>query len=273
MKLSCKVIEDILPMYYDKVCSEETKVLVEQHLQECPHCSKIMDDLADDFVIEAEKPDDIKPLKRLQKSYMKKKMFAIIAIILVVAMLPIVFVFGNWRGEQRVSNQYAPDFSQEEAIAYANEFMACLVNADYAKAYTYWDIELEKKDLLSGNLFEEDDLANFETDGLKKFCDGGETLEKMGGFESFTLKNVYEDYDYSSNTEEYNISYTVRFDGKDEGFGLTISKNGISSLRSGGGLIRHPLTHITLWVQWVVDDYTGSYYDRELGEWVDAESD
>lgn len=269
MKLSCKVVEDLLPMYYDKVCSEETTALVEEHLKSCPDCCHILTDLRGEIEIPAEKPDDIKPLKRLQKSYMKKKMCAIIAIILVVAMLPIVFVFGNRRGEQRVSNQYTPDFSQEEAVAYANEFMACLVNADYAKAYAYWDIEREKKDLLSGNLFEEDDLTNFEADGLKKFCDGGEALEKMGGFESFALKIVYADFDYSNNTEEYNISYTVRFDGKDEGFALTVSKKGISSLRAAGGLIRHPLTHITLWVQWVVDDYTGSYYDRELGEWVD----
>ena len=42
MRLSCKVIEDILPMYYDGVCSEESAALVEGHLKECPHCSHIL---------------------------------------------------------------------------------------------------------------------------------------------------------------------------------------------------------------------------------------
>ena len=38
MKLSCKVIEDMLPMYYDGVCSDESAALVEEHLKECPEC-------------------------------------------------------------------------------------------------------------------------------------------------------------------------------------------------------------------------------------------
>ena len=38
MKLSCEVIKDLLPLYYDKVCSEETKVIVEEHLNECENC-------------------------------------------------------------------------------------------------------------------------------------------------------------------------------------------------------------------------------------------
>ncbi len=29
MKLSCDVINDLLPLYYDEVCSEETKKIVE----------------------------------------------------------------------------------------------------------------------------------------------------------------------------------------------------------------------------------------------------
>ena len=33
MKLPCKVIEDMLPMYYDKVCSQESAALVEEHLR------------------------------------------------------------------------------------------------------------------------------------------------------------------------------------------------------------------------------------------------
>jgi len=34
MKLSCKVIEDILPMYYDGVCSKESAALDEDQLYE-----------------------------------------------------------------------------------------------------------------------------------------------------------------------------------------------------------------------------------------------
>ncbi|MCM0647230.1 DUF3955 domain-containing protein [Clostridium swellfunianum] len=38
MRLSCEVIRDLLPLYYDKVCSKESSLLVEEHLTNCPQC-------------------------------------------------------------------------------------------------------------------------------------------------------------------------------------------------------------------------------------------
>ena len=67
MKLSCKVIEDMLPMYYDGVCSEESAALVEEHLKECPHCSHILSELRSDIATPKKNVDDIKPLKKIQK--------------------------------------------------------------------------------------------------------------------------------------------------------------------------------------------------------------
>ena len=177
----------MLPMYYDKVCSEESAALVEEHLKDCPHCSQMLSDLRDDIDIQEKKVDDIKPLKKLQKSYKKMCLGWLIAILCVLVLIPFAFLLGSQQGEQR---EQIVDYTKEEAIAYANDFMACLVNGDYAKAYAYWDIEGEKKDLLRGNLFVDEDLVNFESDGLKKFCEGGEKLETMGGFESFEFVNI-----------------------------------------------------------------------------------
>jgi predicted anti-sigma-YlaC factor YlaD len=39
MKTNCKIIEDLLPLYIDEVCSDESKRLVEEHLEECDACS------------------------------------------------------------------------------------------------------------------------------------------------------------------------------------------------------------------------------------------
>ena len=36
--LSCKMIEDILPLYVDGVCSEESRAAVEEHLAQCESC-------------------------------------------------------------------------------------------------------------------------------------------------------------------------------------------------------------------------------------------
>lgn len=269
MKLSCKVIEDMLPMYYDKVCSKESTALVEGHLKDCPHCSQLLSDLRVDIDTQEKKVDDIKPLKKIQKSYKKMRLGWLIALLCILILAPVAFLIGNQRGEQK---EHAVDYPKEEAIVYANRFMACLVDGDYAKAYAYWDIEGEKKDLLDGKLFGEEDLATFESDGLKKFCAGGEKLEAMGGFESFEFVEISKpSYANSFGTEDYFISYTVKFGGKEESFGVNVTKYGINAISAGGGLIRHPLSHLTLWVQWVVDDYKGQYYDFDLGTWVDKE--
>ena len=37
-KLSCAVVQDLLPLYVDGVCSDESKRLVEAHLAECADC-------------------------------------------------------------------------------------------------------------------------------------------------------------------------------------------------------------------------------------------
>ncbi|MCD7760161.1 MAG: zf-HC2 domain-containing protein [Clostridiales bacterium] len=38
MKLSCDVMDDLLPLYADGACGQETAALVEAHLADCPRC-------------------------------------------------------------------------------------------------------------------------------------------------------------------------------------------------------------------------------------------
>ena len=42
MKIDCNVIRDLLPLYADGACSEESRVMVEEHLQECQSCSDLL---------------------------------------------------------------------------------------------------------------------------------------------------------------------------------------------------------------------------------------
>lgn len=43
MKIPCGVIKDLLPLYHDDVCSEESKDIVEAHLSECDDCRSYYD--------------------------------------------------------------------------------------------------------------------------------------------------------------------------------------------------------------------------------------
>ena len=42
MKLNCNVIRDLLPLYADQICSEESRGLVEEHLTDCSDCSTLL---------------------------------------------------------------------------------------------------------------------------------------------------------------------------------------------------------------------------------------
>ena len=40
MKLSCDIVQDLLPLYEDDLCSQATREAVEEHLRECETCGK-----------------------------------------------------------------------------------------------------------------------------------------------------------------------------------------------------------------------------------------
>ena len=48
---SCGIIRDLLPLYYDSVCSKESRQAVEEHLHTCPACQKELQKLTNDLII------------------------------------------------------------------------------------------------------------------------------------------------------------------------------------------------------------------------------
>ena len=44
-KIQCAVIRDLLPLYYDGICSDETKKLVEGHIASCDECKTELESL------------------------------------------------------------------------------------------------------------------------------------------------------------------------------------------------------------------------------------
>ena len=73
MNLPCKVVEDLLPMYYDCLCSEESATLVERHLKTCPGCSHMLAQLRTEFETSEKAVDDMKPLAAIQEKWQKSK--------------------------------------------------------------------------------------------------------------------------------------------------------------------------------------------------------
>ena len=45
MKITCNIIEDLLPLYVDDMVSEDSRQLVEEHLKTCPACRKMQEEM------------------------------------------------------------------------------------------------------------------------------------------------------------------------------------------------------------------------------------
>ena len=92
MKISCKVIEDLLPLYHDDICSPESKALVDEHLEICESCKHILNSMEGEFELSQEDHVGKEALKGIQTKVKKNNRKAIlkgIAITLAVLILGI----------------------------------------------------------------------------------------------------------------------------------------------------------------------------------------
>ena len=91
-QVNCDVIQDLLPSYSDKISSEATNKLVEEHLKTCEKCKEIFKNMNQDSNIEIVENLD-KQIDYLKK-YKRKKIETIyIAVMTTIAVIFGIFLF------------------------------------------------------------------------------------------------------------------------------------------------------------------------------------
>ncbi|MBQ8297772.1 MAG: zf-HC2 domain-containing protein [Ruminococcus sp.] len=65
--MKCKIIQDLLPLYCDKLTSQESNEEIENHLQGCDECTEIYESMKQKEDIPKAEDKDIKPLKKVKK--------------------------------------------------------------------------------------------------------------------------------------------------------------------------------------------------------------
>ena len=96
MKISCDVVTDLLPLYHDGVCSQSSKKLVAEHLNECESCRVLlrkMNNTTIDNSIKAERQEVIMhQAKALRMRYIQNIGTVIFAGILLLSILTCAIV-------------------------------------------------------------------------------------------------------------------------------------------------------------------------------------
>ena len=48
-KKNCKIVQDLLPNYIEKLTNDETNIFIEEHLKECEECRNILENMKNDL--------------------------------------------------------------------------------------------------------------------------------------------------------------------------------------------------------------------------------
>jgi len=70
MKLPCAVVRDLLPVYTEKLVEQETRELIDQHLEECDACRQILSEMKEEPTTPIE---TAKPLQNLKKQIRRQR--------------------------------------------------------------------------------------------------------------------------------------------------------------------------------------------------------
>ena len=93
----CKIVQDLLPSYVDKVTNDVTNKLVERHLLECNECKKILEDMGEEIILD--KMNEKKEIDYLKKIKTKNriKTFLMVLIAIVISFYTIKYaLFSNY---------------------------------------------------------------------------------------------------------------------------------------------------------------------------------
>lgn len=125
----CKIVQDLLPNYIDKLTNEETSKYVEEHLNECEECRKILKNMQKEIEIN-QRPNEEKEVKYFKKYNRKLK-----TLITILGIVVIVFVMVVARRVVIISTlklKEAKSFNQENI---------------YLKTYTHSGESLSKSEI------------------------------------------------------------------------------------------------------------------------------
>lgn len=114
MKLNCNVVKDLLPLYHDGVCSQESQALVEEHLKGCEDCRAELRSLRGEIEVPHEAPDDLGALKTLGSSV--KRIRWICAALAAVLVLTAAVSGWDLLEKRRYQAKYQPFFDGQEAV-------------------------------------------------------------------------------------------------------------------------------------------------------------
>lgn len=152
-KRNCRIVQDLLPNYIEKLTNEETNSYIEEHLKECNECEKVLKNMQQELSTNSLKRDsrEINYIKKYSKK-LKILNFIIIIILSVALAVMTYFYFQFKNGYFRVSNAYYETIT--EGI-YPDTFYATIEEISDSVGYGVKEIKIKGLNINDKNHREE----------------------------------------------------------------------------------------------------------------------
>ena len=181
MDVTCNVIEDLLPLYADGICSEDSKTIIEHHTAVCAECRAKLDAMTVSLEKNEEPPKPENPFKKTRSHYVRLIVITLCIAALIVVPSVICSVL-------TVNETYDTGYSWS-TLKFENklrDFGRMIKKGDYRKALDtidfwnqggYSDDELsDLKDLWAEDMesyFAKNPIIKIKAEGEKGKCENG----------------------------------------------------------------------------------------------------
>ena len=163
MSKNCKIVQDLLPLYVEKISSNESNQFIENHLKDCNSCNEVLNILnKDEKVSKVAEKEAIKKFNLKLKHRNIKIIFISIFLIILIAFIGWYFLYANEYTIKYTDNLVKVVIPEDEGIDilinkknYKNA-NAILVKTDE----NIYDIYINVTQNILTKLFEDSDQSN-----------------------------------------------------------------------------------------------------------------
>lgn len=113
--LPCSLIQDLLSIYNDLVTSQESNILIEEHLKQCSECSEYLERIRENNHILLDKDEETRRYVLIGKKIRKRKKITIISVIFLF-LFALAFIYTMFCPVLVSGGSMAPTISNGEIV-------------------------------------------------------------------------------------------------------------------------------------------------------------
>lgn len=132
MKLSCQIVQDLLPLYEDEVCSEDSREAVQAHLCECEACRSLCSQALPRMISE-DRPQEEAAVKQGLSKIRRRWRLSVLAIVMIFPLVLIGLLAYHEYKKEGIC------FSNLNEIWSCSRFLDALEDGDAERAASYLD--------------------------------------------------------------------------------------------------------------------------------------